>query len=163
MTTQPLRRHLVAAALLAGLGAAATAQVAAPAAPAASASASGNAPHGRFDPARMAERVNRHLAELKQKLQLSASQEPAWTSFSNAMQPGARTTRPDREAIARMSTPDRIDHMRALRERRNAEMDRRGDAAKAFYAQLSAEQKKTFDAETVRLFHRGGKHHRQHG
>jgi hypothetical protein len=60
-----------------------------------------------------------------------------------------------------MTTPDRIDHMRALRTQRDAEMDRRADATKAFYAQLTAEQKKTFDAETARMFrpHGGMRHH----
>ncbi len=79
------------------------------------------------------------------------------------MQPPAqRQQRADREAMAGMSTPDRIDHMRALRDQRNADMDRRAEATKAFYAQLGAEQKKTFDAETARMFQRGGRHMGRH-
>ncbi|MBA2960580.1 MULTISPECIES: Spy/CpxP family protein refolding chaperone [Ramlibacter] len=153
---QPSRRkHLFTGALLAAMAVAAQAQPAPGAAP---------APNGRHDPARMAERVNKHLADLKQKLQLTPTQEPAWTSFSNAMQPAAGAPRPDRQALANLSTPDRLDQMRALRNQRNAEMDRRADATKAFYAQLSAEQKKTFDAETARLFQgRGGHGGRHHG
>jgi periplasmic protein CpxP/Spy len=145
--TSHIRQHLITCALLAGMGAAAYAQTPPPAA----AGAGAPQAHGRhFDPARMAERFNRRMDDLKQKLQLGAGQESAWTSFANAMRPNPNRQRPDREAIARMTTPDRIDHMRALRNERIAEMDRRADATKVFYHQLSAEQKKTFDAETMR-------------
>jgi protein CpxP len=156
---QPSRRkHLFTGALLAAMAVVAQAQ---PAPPAPGASA----PQGRhqMDPAKRAERVNKHLADLKQKLQLTQQQQAGWTSFSNAMQPSANAQRPDRGALANLSTPDRIDQMRALRSQRNAEMDRRADATKAFYAQLSAEQKKTFDSETARMFQgrggHGGRHH----
>jgi Spy/CpxP family protein refolding chaperone len=40
-------------------------------------------------------------------------------------------------------------------------MDRRAEATKAFYAQLTPEQKKTFDAETARMGH--GHMHREGG
>ena len=148
-----LRTTLATCALVAGAGlAAAQTQPVAPAAPA---TPGGPAAHERhFDPARMAERMNRHLADLKQKLQLSPAQEGAWSSFANAMQPQAPIQRPDPQAMAGLSTPERIDQMRAMRDRRNAEMDRRAEATKAFYAQLTPEQKKTFDAETARMGHR---------
>jgi hypothetical protein len=151
------RKHLVTCALLAGLGLAAQAQPA-PAAPAASGPKHGH----RMDPAKRAEMVNKRLADLKQKLQLTGSQEAAWSSFSTAMQPPANRQRPDPAALAAMTTPDRIDHMRALRAQRDAEMDRRADATKAFYAQLTAEQKKTFDAETARMFRPRGDGMRHH-
>lgn len=152
-----LRKHLLTCALLAGVGLSVAHAQTAPAAPTASGASAPqvHAKRHHHDPARMAERMNRHLADLKQKLQLNAGQESAWASFTAALQPTAKGPRPDREAIARMSTPDRIDHLRSMRERRNAEMDRRFDATKAFYAQLGAEQQKTFDSETARLFQRG--------
>ena len=75
------RKHLLTGALLAAFAVAGQAQ---PAPAAAGASAAPQARH-HFDPAKRAERVNKHLAELKQKLQLSQQQEPAWTSFSTAM------------------------------------------------------------------------------
>jgi hypothetical protein len=156
-----VRKHLFTCALLAGLGVAAQAQ-SQPAASGPGPTAERHHHHGKHDPAKRAERINQRLNDLKQKLQIAAGQEPAWTSFANAMQPAPRQ-RPDREAIARMSTPDRLDHMRALRDQRNAEMDRRADATKAFYAQLNAEQKKTFDGETARLLQRGHRMHRHHG
>ena len=151
------RKHLVTVALLAGVGLA-TAQ--AQPAPAAGTGAPPQQGH-HFDPAKRAERVNRHLADLKQKLQISAAQETAWSRFTTAMQPGDMQ-RPDRQALASMTTPERIDQMRAMRDHRNAEMDRRAEATKAFYAQLTPEQKKTFDAETSRMMGRGHMHG-QHG
>lgn len=155
-------KHLAAAVLMATLGlAAATAQTAPPA----GGPAAEHRGH-RFDPAKMQERVAqrqermaKRQAELKQKLQITSAQEPAWTSFTTAMKPTAKPQRPDREAIARLSTPDRIDQMRALRTQRVAEQDRRADATKAFYAVLTAEQKKVFDAETLRFGPRGHGHH----
>ena len=154
-----IRKHLVTTTLLAAAGVAAHAQTA----PAPAAAAQGQ--HQRFDPAKRAEHHARRMADLKQKLQIQPNQEAAWTSFVTALQPPANRPRIDREALAGMPTPDRLDQMRALRNQRSAEMDRRADATKAFYAQLTAEQKKTFDAETARRFarHGGGKHRHHHG
>jgi Spy/CpxP family protein refolding chaperone len=154
-----LRKHLVLASLVAGLGIAAHAQTA----PTPPAGGPGPQAHGRHDPARMAERMQARLAELKQKLQLTSAQEPAWTSYTTALRPQGQPTRPDPKALAALPTPDRLDQMRALRSQRDAEMDRRAEATKAFYAQLTPEQKKTFDAETARMFARHGEgrgHHR---
>lgn len=163
-----VRKHLFTCALLASLGAAAYAQATPPSPSPTPADASAQRhhghPHGKFDPAKRAQRVNQRLADLKQKLQISAGQEAAWTSFAHAMQAPAPRPRLDREALARMTTPDRIDHLRALRDQRNAEMDRRAEATKAFYGQLDAQQKRTFDGETARMGHRGGRAmHRHHG
>lgn len=158
-----LRKHLMTCALLAalGVGVAATAQT--PPAGASAPAAGGHHGHGKHDPAKRAERINQRLADLKQKLQITANQEAAWSSFSTAMQPPAQRQRLDREALSRMTTPDRIDQMRAVREQRNAEMDRRAEATKAFYGQLSAGQKTTFDGETARMFQHRGMGRHQHG
>lgn len=156
------RQHIIATTLVAGACfGVAQAQTTTPDAPAGPQAQQGR----KFDPARMAERVNRHLADLKQKLQITAAQEGAWTSFATAMQPPANMQRPDRQALGSMTTPERIDQMRAMRDRRNAEMDRRAEATKAFYGQLSPEQKKTFDTETAHMFQRGhhGGHHGPNG
>lgn len=60
---------------------------------------------------------------------------------------------PDRAEMDKLTTPERIDKMRALRTQRDAEMDKRADATKAFYATLTPEQKKVFDANTARSHH----------
>ena len=158
---KPHRRHLLAAGLAAaiGFGAAVQAQTPPP------------APQGRPDAARMEqfrarmqERMAHRLGELKQKLAITPAQEGAWSTWTDSLK---RTPhqRPDRAEIARLTTPERIDRMRALRAQRNADMDRRMDATKTFYGQLSAEQKKTFDAESLKFLggRRGGHHGGHHG
>jgi protein CpxP len=153
-----VHKHIGMALLLAAAGLTATAQTTTPA-PGAAPSA--EARHGKFDPAKRLERFNQRMADLKQKLQLTAAQEGAWTQFTNAMRPTGNAQRVDREALSKLSTPDRIDQMRALRNQRIAEMDRRGDATKAFYNALTPAQKTVFDAETAKRGHRGG--HGRHG
>ena len=162
-------KHLIAAALLAfglGAGAQTTPPAAAQTAPGASHGHHMNMMgrhHGRFDPARMQERVAKRQAALKQKLQLAPAQEGAWTAYTAAMQPPANWRRPDRAEFEKLTTPERIDRMRALRTARSVEMDKRAEAAKTFYAGLTAEQKKVFDAETFRGRrggHHGGMRHR---
>jgi hypothetical protein len=51
--------------------------------------------------------------------------------------------------------------MRQLRTQRQAEADRRGEATKAFYAQLTAPQQKAFDEISLKLLKGGG--HGRHG
>lgn len=155
-------KHLIAAGLLAVLGCAATAQTPSPVTPGAAPAQTARAErHGKFDPAKMQERMARRQAALKQKLQLTPAQESAWTAYTAVMKPPARMARADRAEIAKLSTPERIDRMRAMRTARMAEMDKRGDATKTFYAALTAEQKKVFDAQAVRGHHRRGgpRHH----
>lgn len=155
--------RLLVAGLLAGLTGLAAAQ-------GAPAPAAGNPPHAgqRMDPAqwhaRMAQHHAKHQAELKQKLQLAPNQEAAWASFANATQPPQTPPpRPDRAAFEKLTTPERIDKMRALRTERQAAMDRRADATKAFYATLTPEQKKVFDTETLRQHGHGPHGHGEHG
>ena len=110
---------------------------------------------------RMKARHEQHLAQLKTKLQLRPEQEPAWVAFAGAMAPPARTaSRPDWAEVMRLNTPERIDRMKALHQERqserNALMERRGEAAKAFYAGLSDAQKKVFDEETRQHMTRWG-------
>jgi hypothetical protein len=168
-----LHRTLLAASLVAALGAGAIAQAQTPAQTAPGASASQPMRHGRMDPAkmeqfraRMQERMAKRLAKLKEKLQITSAQEPAWTAWTSALQP-VKFQRPDRAAFRAMTTPERLDQIRALRAQRDAEMDKRMDATKSFYSALNAQQKKVFDEQGMR-FLRGGKrghrgHHGHHG
>jgi protein CpxP len=168
-----MHRHLLTAGLLAALGMGAIAQTQTP--PAAPAGP-GGAPHaqqgerGRHDPARaeqfrarMQERMAKRLGELKGKLQITAAQEGAWTTWTTALKP-AQFQRPDRAEFERLATPERIDRMRALRAQRNAEMDKRMDATKTFYAALTPDQKKVFDEQGMRFMRggKGGMHHGRH-
>jgi len=121
----------------------------------------GAGPRGpMMDPARMQQRAEERLAALKQVLQLDAAQETAWSAFAGAMRPASTGRMPvDRDAMAKLTTPERIERMKALRDQRHAEMDRRAQATLAFYGALNAEQKKRFDDHTAKRYmgHRG--HH----
>ena len=116
------------------------------------------AQHRPMDPAAMQQRMAQHQAELKTKLGLNAAQEGAWTNFVAAMQPPpdliSRMNRENRQKMHQemraLTTPERIDRMTALRAQRQAEMDQRHAAIKAFYAALTPEQQKVFDANTLR-------------
>lgn len=92
------------------------------------------------------ERRAEHLAQLKGQLQLSPAQEAAWTEFTGAMDQKPGHAQLGWEGMEQLTTPERIDRMRVLHAQRAAEMDRRGDAVKALYAQLNPAQQKTFDA-----------------
>ncbi len=148
---------LVIAGLLASAGFATYAQTAAP--DAARTPAMGM--HGHKDPAKREAMVTKRLAELKSKLNITADQESTWTNFTIAMKPTTRMDhqRPDRAEMENLTTPERIDKMRALRiqhmANRTAAMDKRFAAMKALYAVLNADQKKTFDAVHARM----GRHH----
>jgi len=156
---KPHRRHLLAAGLIAAAGFGAVVQAQTP--PAGPAGG-----HGR-DPAKMEQfrakmeqRVAQRLGELKQKLAITPAQEGAWNAWTAAIKPAAHQ-RHDRAEFQSLTTPERIDRMRALRAQRNAEMDKRMDATKTFYATLGGEQKKVFDAESARFMggHGGGHQH----
>jgi len=106
---------------------------------------------------RMKERMAKHQAELKAKLKLTAEQEGAWSQFTAAMQPPANFQRPDRAEMEKLSTPQRLEKMQAFKAQREGEMTKRVDATKAFYAALTPEQQKVFDAEHSRMGGNGGK------
>ena len=111
------------------------------------------------DEGRMHERMTKHWeqrqAELKSKLHLAAAQEPAWNTFVQGMKiptkPLAQSI--DREALAKLSTPERMEKMNAVHEANLAAMQthikQRTEATRTFYNQLSVEQQKVFDAETL--------------
>ncbi len=123
--------------------------------------------HG--EPAKMAERINRHLIQLKNKLHITASQESAWNTFTAAMQPPAKMTalRPDRAELDKLTTPERIDKMKPLRiqhhEAMLAHINQRDDAVKALYGALSEDQKKVLDAEHARMEKNGGRQEKKKG
>jgi Spy/CpxP family protein refolding chaperone len=64
-----------------------------------------------------------------------------------------------RGELARLTTPERIDRMRQLRAEQTAAMDRRFEATKAFYAQLTPPQQKAFDEASLSFL--GGRHGRR--
>jgi protein CpxP len=164
---------LVLAGIMAAASLAAVAQTATPGAPATATAPAQAGPHAghhgkhRHDPAKMQARIAKHQAELKAK----PAQEAAWSAYTAALQPQARPAgqRPDRAAMRaefeKLTTPQRIDKMNALRAQRmaemNAKMTQRGEATKTFYAALNADQQKVFDSQ--RMAHGGKGHGGRHG
>ncbi len=117
----------------------------------------------KMDPARMQARMERRQAALKAALKLTPAQEGAWTTFTAAIKPPAdrAAKRPDFEALSKLPTPERIDKMKAQHAQHvnetTAVMEKRGEATKAFYAVLTPEQQKVFDAAAARHPGPGGR------
>jgi protein CpxP len=169
-STTTTLKNVVFAGLLATLGATAMAQTPAPAeaappppaatqkAPRAHGGHGGPGAEGMHhrDPAKMQAFIAKRMAELKTKLKITPEQELAWAAFTGSMKPPAPPARGDRAEFAKLTTPERLDRLHALRVARNLEMDQREDATKTFYGALNAEQKKTFDAESLRMLERMG-------
>jgi periplasmic protein CpxP/Spy len=125
---------------------------------------------GRMDPAKMQERMAARMAELKAKLNLTATQQGAWNDYVAALQPPANHMRMGRderskmhEEMQAMTTPQRLDRMAAMKAERDAHMHRRGQATRNFYDALTPAQQKVFDANTLMGAGHGKGGHRQHG
>lgn len=108
------------------------------------------------------ERHTRHLTALKSKLNLQAAQEPAWNSFTQSMQHPVGMARPERANFEKMTTPERLDQMQAMKAQRDAHMQQRAEATRSFYATLNADQKQVFDQETTRMMKGSGMHAMKH-
>lgn len=160
LTTNPLKeitmkkliQSLVIAGVMATAGSAAFAQM-----------DHGKMGHGGMhgDPAKMEQMHAKHLGDLKAKLKITASQEAAWTAFASGMKhPADMGKRPDRAEMDKLTTPERLEKMRSMHKERMAAMDmamdKRIEATKTFYAALTPEQQKTFDAEHAKM-DKGGK------
>ena len=146
-------QSLLMAGLMATAGGAALAQADAP--------MMGHDGMHHMDPAKMAQWHAKHMADLKAKLKITTAQEGAWSRFANAMKPPVDMMgkRPDHAEMDKLTTPERIDKMRAMHKEHmaamEAAMDQRADATKALYAALSPEQQKAFDAEFAKMGARG--------
>lgn len=180
----PFRQRLLWAGLLAGATFAASAQtpVAPPVAPQAnaptaqqpmrSADRQGPAAERHRDPAQRMERMREHqakrLADLKQKLQINATQEGAWQGFVTAQQPPARpgqapVPRMKREEFAKLTTPQRLDKIQQMQAQRTERFAARAAATRSLYATLTPDQQKLFDTQEMHG-HRGGRDgHDGHG
>jgi hypothetical protein len=74
--------------------------------------------------------------------------------MQNTKMPAKALAQPlDREDLAKLSTPERMDKLAAAHETNLAAMQshmkQRSDATRTFYNQLSVEQQKVFDSETL--------------
>lgn len=105
---------------------------------------------------RHAQRHAARLDQLKAELKLTPAQETAWLAFAARTEPAARpaATR-NAQDLSQMTTPQRLEALQAQHAQRGAELAQRIETTKSFYAQLSPEQQKTFDAQS-RGFQRAG-------
>lgn len=160
---KPAYKHLVAATALALVGLTAGAQAPQPAvvAPGPAAAMQGHGPMMQHHQERQQQRAAQRQARLKQILQITPAQEGAWSTWIASRQMARPVRRGQFDGFAQLTTPERIDRMRALRAERAAEADRRGEATKSFYAALTPAQQKAFDAlQAERGLRRDG--HRGH-
>ncbi len=110
-------------------------------------------------------RHQKHLDEMKVYLQLQASQEAAWQSFVGVMKtPMKRPTPLASAELEKLTTPERIDKMMAFKAEKDAEISKRMNASKTFYASLTPTQQKVFDTHTQKFLAKGsmGQHVRMH-
>ncbi len=99
--------------------------------------------------ARWSEMMARRQAELHDKLKLSANQEGAWKTYSEATIKNLTPAKPASPVnFDNMPAPDRMQKMLDFSKERQAKMEAQLDVLKAFYATLTPEQQKIFDTET---------------
>lgn len=109
------------------------------------------------------QRIAKHHAELHARLKLTAAQEPAWKTFTDATTPAAMPTPPERKDMEKLTTPERMEKMLERAKEHQAKMQDRLAALKTFYAVLTPEQQKTFDDSYRHMGQRGMRHQREHG
>lgn len=88
--------------------------------------------------------AEKYQARLHDRLKLRPDQEAAWTAFVGKMKPVAAAGRPDWSALP---APERMEQMVSHMKEREAQMEQRLAALKEFYAVLTPEQQKLFDAQ----------------
>ncbi|MBT9551463.1 MAG: Spy/CpxP family protein refolding chaperone [Hydrogenophaga sp.] len=104
----------------------------------------------------MQKRHAEHQAQLKTTLKITAAQEPAWNAYVASTTPTPRMGKTAGEDWSKLTTPQRLDKMQAHKAERDAQMTKRIDAVKTFYAALTPEQQKVFDTQGHNGFHRAG-------
>lgn len=92
--------------------------------------------------------MEKKQAELHDKLKLSASQEGAWKTYTDATV--KNMTPPKRTAVDfdSMTAPQRMEKGLEFMKERQAKIEAQLASLKTFYATLTPEQQKVFDAET---------------
>jgi hypothetical protein len=97
-----------------------------------------------------------HLAAIKKQLHLTPEQDAAWNQWQESTKPMDGMGHPDIKKAdwAALTTPQRLDKMRAMHEEHSQRMAqamaRHTEATKTFYAALTEAQQKTFDEVTLK-------------
>jgi hypothetical protein len=102
-----------------------------------------------------------HAKRLHEILQLRPEQDGALHAYLDALNPAGDEMRKDHNGMRGegMTTPQRLDHMLAHFDEMRTRIVARVEATKTFYAQLSPEQQKAFDAMAGGM----GRHGHDHG
>ncbi|THD81784.1 MAG: hypothetical protein E7812_02925 [Phenylobacterium sp.] len=96
--------------------------------------------------------VSAELIRLHDDLHLSEGQEAAWRDYTRSIAPSPQAEARHRAAVELMPSvpaPRRIALMEATMASDLADFRRQGQAVVAFYDQLSPDQQRTFDGETM--------------
>ena len=119
--------------------------------------------HKKMDPAKFQEKVAKRQADLREKLNLSAAQEPAWNAYIASVTPPARdkAQMAERAKQEKLNAPQRMERSLQHLKQAEAHMTKRLDALKTFYAQLTPQQQATFDEQSQRRHHKRGHHHQR--
>jgi hypothetical protein len=104
------------------------------------------------------ERMAQHHSRLHDALALKAEQEPAWKKMIESEGQMGKLAPTRREDWAKLTTPERAERRLEWMKASQLRMEEHIVSLKAFYEQLSSEQKKTFDE-----FHAKGKPGGRHG
>jgi Spy/CpxP family protein refolding chaperone len=92
------------------------------------------------------ERLEQHHKSLLAILKLTPAQEPAWNKLLEAERPQPRLEPAKAEDLAKLTTPERADRMLELMKAQEQHLSQHAAALKEFYATLTPEQRKGFDA-----------------
>lgn len=111
--------------------------------------------HELDNPEQFARRVERKQATLHDALKLSAEQEPAWAAFTQQTRPTAPIVVPNKGEMAKLSAPERMEHMLATMREGEQRLQVRLDATRTFYAVLTTAQRTTFDRQFSGRPHHG--------
>lgn len=92
-------------------------------------------------------RANKHLGELKAKLNLTKEQLPAWQTFSDQVNDLAKNMTSMQDMMQSMpkTAPEQMAKMADLMKGRAQDMSKMADHVKTFYATLTPEQQAAFD------------------
>ena len=155
-----IRKNIVIALAVLGMGSAAVAVQAQSAPPE---GRHANAVTQEQRAAKMGEFWAKRQARLHDALQLSGGQEAAWAAYQAAIKPNPAAmpgAGADRGAWKTMSAPQRLEKMIAMSEQHTAMMKASIGPLNTFYSVLNPAQKKVFDEHSMGGGHRG--HHGGH-
>jgi hypothetical protein len=103
--------------------------------------------NGKFNE-RVKERFSQRHAALHDKLKLNAEQEAAWQNYTAATMKNLTPPRWNPTEMAKLTAPERMEKMLERMKERESQMTAQLNSLKTFYATLSPEQQKIFNAET---------------